>query len=111
MPFGPGKGMGSVVDTGKGIEIKMGISLGRRDTAVSEQLLHCTQIRSTFKKMRGKGMAQIMRGHMLRNTRELGLHRQYARCLATIQARPPSSQKQGLLSGLRRYAGPHGKPP
>ena len=53
--------MGSVVDAGQVLEIKMSVDLGGRDVRVAEQFLDGTQLSTGFKQMRGKGVPEQMR--------------------------------------------------
>ncbi len=46
--------MGSVVDAGQMLEIKMGVDLGRGDVRVPEQFLYSAQFSTGFKEMRGE---------------------------------------------------------
>ena len=46
--------MGSVVDAGQMLEIKMSVDLGRGDVRVAQQFLDGTQFSTGFKEMRGK---------------------------------------------------------
>ena len=54
--------MSSVVYLGEVLEVKVRVDLGRRDVRMTQQLLDATQIVARFQKMRGKGMADFMRG-------------------------------------------------
>src|SRR6516162_2957286 len=53
--------VGSVVDAGKVLEVKVRVDLGSRDVGVTEQLLHPAQLPARFQQMRSKGMAEQVR--------------------------------------------------
>ena len=58
--------MGTVVDAGQVLEIKVRVDLGRADVGVPEQFLDAAQILTGFKEMRGEGMAEQVRMHVHR---------------------------------------------
>src|SRR5215472_2616811 len=53
--------VGSVVDAGKVLEVKVGVDLGRRDVGMTQQLLYPAQLPARFQQMRSKGMAEQVR--------------------------------------------------
>src|SRR5579862_7607494 len=55
--------MGSVVDAGEVLEVKMSIDLGGRDIGVAEELLHTAQLATRLEQVRGKGVAEEVRMH------------------------------------------------
>ena len=101
----PGKG-----DAREGFKIEVRVALRGGNAAVAEQLLHGAQIRPAFQQMRGKGMAQIVGGDVLRNARLLGPLFQNARGLTPVQPFSASSQKGRPFSVHGRHAVPYGEP-
>src|SRR5512137_712318 len=57
-PLAPRPGVGSVVDAGQVLEIKVGVHLGRADVGVAQQFLHRAQVARRFQQVRGERMAE-----------------------------------------------------
>src|SRR5512139_525768 len=64
-PLAPCPGVGSVVDAGQVLEIKMGVHLGRADVGVAEQFLHRPQVARRLQQVRREGMPEQVRVHVL----------------------------------------------
>src|SRR5512139_309737 len=64
-PLAPRPGVGNVVDAGQVLEIKVRIHLGGADVGVAEQLLHRAQVARRLEQVRGEGMAEQVRVHVL----------------------------------------------
>ena len=55
--------MGTVVNAGKVLEVKMRIDLGGGDVRVTEKFLYAAKFSTGFKKMRSEGMPEEVRMH------------------------------------------------
>ena len=68
-----GEGVGGVVDAGERIEVEVRVALGGGDAAMAEKLLYGPEVCPAFQHMRGKGVAQVVRGNVLGYARQFGV--------------------------------------
>src|ERR1700739_5124386 len=92
--------MGSVVNAGQVLEVKVGIDLGGRDVGVPEQLLHAAQLATRLEQVRGKGMAEEMRVDV--PPESLAARPERHACLDGARSEPPAGaadEQRGLDRG------------
>src|SRR5580658_5298553 len=94
--------MGSVVNAGEVLEVKVSIDLGGRDVGVAEELLHAAQLATRLEQVRGERMAEEVRMHRYaeslasRPVSDPALHRALAEALsvpADEERRLPGTRK------------------
>ena len=69
-PFDLRPRVGFVVDLFHPLDRHMSVDLGRRETGMTQERLHGTQIGAVIEEVGGKTVAQFVRAHILRNVAE-----------------------------------------
>ena len=83
-----------VVDVHEVVEGDVGVALRRREAGVPEQFLYGAQVRAAFQHVRGEGVAQGVRGKMLRQPGVLAEFVEDARRLTPVETPARSEERR-----------------